>query len=291
MIRSKGEAVFDALNALFMVLLGLIMIYPVAYVFGRSFMTDVERSARPFAILAQDWNFVGYQFIFSKESNVLNTYVVTIGRTVVGTFLNLIFTSFAAYVLSKKYYPLRKACTIFIVLTMWFSGGLIPNFLLIRSLGLMNNFWVYILPGLISPWNMLLLRNFFEQIPDSIEESAKIDGASEWVVLFRIILPLSGAALATIGLFYAVWHWNSWFDAMLYTSNRDMWTVQMLLREMVNNANLSNLLSASAAVETQPPSESVKLATIVVSTIPILCVYPFLQKYFVKGVMVGSVKG
>ena len=291
MIRSKGERAFNIANTIIMVLLGLVMIYPVAYIFGRSFMTDIERSARPFGIIPQLWDFEGYRFIFSKESNVLNSYVVTISRTIIGSILNLVFTSFAAYVLSKKYYPLRKVMTIFFIFTMWFSGGLIPNFILVRSLGLMNTFWVYIFPGLISPWYMILLRNFFEQIPDSVEESAKIDGAGDFTILFKIILPLSGAALATIGLFYAVWHWNSWFDSMLYTSNRSLWTLQMLLREMVNNANLTNLLDSSAAVEIQPPSESIKLATIVAATLPILCVYPFLQKYFVKGVMVGSVKG
>ena len=290
MIRSRGEKVFNIANIVFMLALGFVMIYPVAYVFGRSFMTDVERSTRPFGIIAKDWNIEGYKFIFSNQSNVPGSYAVTIARTLIGTVFNLLFTAFAAYVLSKRYYPLRKPVTILIVFTMWFSGGLIPNFLLIRSLGLMNNFMVYILPGLINPWNMLLLRNFFEQIPDSIEESARIDGAGDWIILFRIVLPLSGAALATIGLFYAVWHWNSWFDAMLYTSDRSMWTVQLLLREMVNDSNMANLLSASATVEVQPQSETVKLSTIVASTIPILCVYPFLQKYFVKGVTVGSVK-
>lgn len=289
--QTRSEKIFDVFNVIILVLLCILMLYPVLYVFGRSAMSDMERAARPFAVIPGVWDFEGYKYILKSGSYITNAYMITILRTVIGTFLNTFFTAIFAYVISKKYYPLRLPLTAMVVFTMWFNGGLIPNFLLVRSLGLYNNFWVMIVPGLISVWNLLILRNFFAAIPDSLEESAKMDGANDMVILFRVILPLSAPAIATIALFYAVGHWNAWFDALIYINRRELWPIQVFLRELVRSVSAVSLLDAMTEVEKVPPSQSVVYSTIVVATLPILCVYPFIQKYFVKGVMVGSLKG
>ena len=205
--------------------------------------------------------------------------------------MNLLLTTLMDYPLSKKYYPLRKPVTALVVFTMWFSGGLIPSYLLNKTLGLLNSFWVYIFPCAINAFNMVIMRNFFMQIPDSLEESAKLDGANDLVVFARIYIPLSTASIATITLFYAVFHWNMWFDSMLYMNRKDWWTMQYTLRMLIDSANVTDVATIGSAMDNIPPAETVRMATIVVATVPILCVYPFLQKYFVKGMLVGSVKG
>jgi ABC-type glycerol-3-phosphate transport system permease component len=176
---------------------------------------------------------------------------------------------------------------------MLFGGGLIPTYIVIRNTGLINSFWVYIIPGIMSVWNMLLIRNFIMGIPDSLFESARMDGAGELTTIFRIVLPLSTAALVTIGLFYAVGHWNSWWDAYLYTSKAELQPIQMVLRNILARASLTVKDAQSAAVlaDLKAPTRSIQNAAVVVTTLPILLIYPFLQKYFVKGVMVGAVKG
>ncbi|MDL2318755.1 carbohydrate ABC transporter permease [Eubacteriales bacterium OttesenSCG-928-A19] len=289
--QTRGERVFDFFNVIFMVLVCALFIYPLLYVLSRSVMSDAERVARPLALIPHAFDWAGYKMVLSSNSNLLNSYWVTIRRTVIGTLVNLLLTSMLAYVISRKRYSLRTPLTFMLAFTMWFDGGLIPTYLLNQSLGMVNNFWVYILPAAISPWNCFILRNFFASLPDSLEESAHIDGASESVILFRIVLPLSKAALATVGLFYAVWHWNSWFDSMLYMTNNKLWSLQYILRQIIASANTSDLVAATTDASINPPTEMVRMACTVVATVPILCVYPFLQKYFVKGMLVGSVKG
>jgi len=289
--QTRGERIFDVFNVIFMLLMCAVFVYPLLVVVSRSVMTDAERVARPLALIPQTFNWSAYQMILSKNSNLLNSYWITIERTVFGTFVNLLLTSMFAYVISRKEYPPRKTLTFMLAFTMWFEGGLIPTYLLNQSLGLVNNLLVYILPMAISPWNCLILRNFFMTLPNSLIESAKIDGASEGTILFRIVLPLSKAALATVGLFYAVGHWNAWFDAMLYMTNNKLWTLQYILRQIVASANTSDLVAASTDASINPPTEMVRMASTVVATVPILCVYPFLQKYFVKGMLIGSIKG
>lgn len=291
MREKTGDKIFTIFNALLMVFVCLIMIYPIVFVVGRSLMTDAERALNPLALFPANVDFTAYKFIFMRGSYMINAYAVTIARTIFGTFMNMVFSCLFAYVLSKKDYPLRIPLTFLVIFTMWFKGGLIPDYLLMRSLNITNTFFAYIFPGLISAWNMLILRNFFMSIPDSIEESAKIDGANEIGILFKIILPLSSAALATISLFYAVWHWNSWFDAVMFVSNRKLWTVQVFLRQIIQSVQAMDLVEPGATIENLPQAESIQMATIVVASVPIICVYPFLQKYFVKGVMVGSLKG
>ena len=288
---THSERVFLLVNDIIMILLCLVMIYPVLFVAGRSVTPDIERALHPLRIIPATFDFSGYSFIFSSGSNIVNSYRTTMLRTLVGTSLNILLTTLMAYPLSKKYYPARKAVTALVVFTMWFSGGLIPSYLLNKTLGLVNSFWVYIFPCAVNAFNMIIMRNFFMQIPDSLEESAKLDGANDLVVFFRIYLPLSTASIATITLFYAVFHWNMWFDSMLYMNRKDWWTMQYTLRMLIDSANVTDVATVGSAMDNIPPAETVRMATIVVATLPILCVYPFLQKYFVKGMLVGSVKG
>lgn len=288
---SKGEKVFNVVNTIVMVLVCVVMLYPVLMVVGRSLMSDIERATHPLRLFPTKLDWSGYKFILSPNSNIGRGYLVTIARTVIGTCLSLVVSSLLAYPLSKKEYPGRKVITALIVFTMWFSGGMIPNFLLIKSLGLMNSFWVFILPMTVSAYNMIILRNFFMQISESLEEAAKLDGAGDFTIYSRVYLPLSTAAMATIALFYAIAHWNSWFDALLYINDQKLWPMQYILRQLISSTSVSDIASAAAVSDKTPAAETVKMATIVVSTVPILCVYPFLQRYFVKGVLVGSVKG
>ena len=288
---TRGEKIFLVINNIVMVLLCAVMLYPVLFVVGRSVTPEIERALHPLRLIPSTFDWSGYRFILSSGSNIINSYMTTIMRTLIGTMLNIAVTTLLAYPLSKSYYPPRKVLTALIVFTMWFSGGLIPSFLLNKSLGLLNNFWVYILPGMVNAFNLIVMRNFFSQIPDSLEESAKLDGANDLRVFFSIYLPLSTAAIATITLFYAVYHWNSWFDSMLYMNRKEMWTMQYTLRQLIDSATVTDITVVGSAMDVIPPAETVRMATIVIATVPILCVYPFLQKYFVKGMLVGSVKG
>ena len=222
-------------------------------------------------------------------------YKNTIIRTVIGTVLQLFFTSMGAYVLSKRFFPHRTFWTLFIVFTMFFSGGLIPNYLLVKELGLLNTYASMILPGLISAYNMVIIRNYFQSLPEEIEESCLIDGAGRVRIFLQFVLPLSKPILATVALWLAVGHWNSWFDVLIYISDDTKFTLQIVLRRIILTGSkeiLDTSAAASAAQnESVVSSEGLKAACIYVTTLPILCAYPFVQKFFVKGIMIGSLKG
>lgn len=222
-------------------------------------------------------------------------YKNTIMRTVVGTAASLLFTAFGAYALSKPYFPHRTFWTLLIVFTMFFSGGLIPNYMLMKSLGLLDNFAVQILPGLVSAYNLTIMRNYFQSLPEEIEESCAIDGAGRFRIFFQFVLPLSTPILATVALWLAVGQWNSWFDALIYFTNEEMFPLQVVLRRILITGTQQMLESAqvdaSLMEEVQASAEGLKGAAIYVAMLPILCVYPFIQRYFVKGIMVGSLKG
>lgn len=226
---------------------------------------------------------------------IWNGYKNTIFRTLVGTVSQLLFTAMAAYVLSKKYYPHRTFWTFFFVFTMFFSGGLIPTFLVVKNLGLLDSYASMIIPGFISAYNMVIMRNYFQSLPEEIEESCMIDGAGRFRIFFQIVLPLSKPILATVALWLAVGHWNSWFDVLIYISDDTKFTLQIILRRIIITGSkeiLDTTASAySAEQESMVSSEGLKAAAIFVTTLPILCVYPFVQRYFVKGIMVGSLKG
>ena len=222
-------------------------------------------------------------------------YKNTILRTVAGTAIQLFFTAMGAYVLSKRYFPHRTFWTFLIVFTMFFSGGLIPTFLVVKSLGLLDSYAVMILPGLVSAYNLTIMRNYFQSLPEEIEESCMIDGAGRFRIFFQFVLPLSMPILATVALWLAVGHWNAWFDVLIYISDETKFTLQIVLRRIIITGSKEILdTTASARSVTDEPlvsSEGLKAACIYVTTLPILCVYPFIQRYFVKGIMVGSLKG
>jgi len=291
--RSKGEIVFLVLTYMFMVALSITILFPFWNIFTLS-VTGAGVSTTRFYFWPPVTTIANYLRVFDSR-HIWVGFANTFHRTILGTLLTLLFTIHIAYPLSKKNFPHRNFWTLLIVFTMFFSGGMIPDFILVRQLGLINSRWAMIIPGLISPFNMIIMRNFFMNMPDSLEESARIDGANDIVILYRIILPLSGSILATIALWTAVGHWNAWFDNLVYITDASRIVLQVVLRRVVleGSQQLINMQGAAAVdtgLQTITP-ETIRAATIMVATVPILCVYPFLQKYFVKGVMVGSLKG
>lgn len=288
---SRGERIFEIFNYTFLILLALVFIVPLLNVLVNSFISEAEYARRGnFILIPQEPVLSAYQFLLGRGSVVVNAYMITLFRVIVGTFLNLLFTASLAYVLARRDLPGRTALTLFVFITMVFSGGLIPTFILIDNLGLIDNPWVLILPGLINPWFMLIMRNFFMALPQELEEAAIVDGAGPATILFRIVLPLSLPSIATIGLFYAVAHWNAWFDAAIYMKDIHRMPVQVILRSILQQA-LMNDPEAFINIQVMPPTVAIQSAMVVISTLPILVVYPFLQKYFVKGALVGSIKG
>lgn len=274
-----------------LILAAVITLYPFLDVVFSSLTSSKElvENAKSILAIPKHPTLDNYRYVLSGNS-IFRAYGVTIFRTVVGTMLNMTITVLTAYPLSKKFLPGRSVLMQIFFFTMIFSGGMIPTYLVVKSFKLINTIWALMIPSLLNVYNMIVMRTSFEGIPEDLEDAAKIDGCSEWKTLFRIVLPVSKPTLASIGLFYAVWHWNSFFDVVLYITNRDLWPLQTLLREVVLTMSMAELNANLADVAT-PPSSSVIAATVMVSTIPILVVYPFLQKYFVKGVMVGAVKG
>lgn len=272
-------------------LIALACVIPFIHVIAASFSTPELLTTAGFVLWPVGFSLETYHYIFSTGT-VFQCLGNTIFITVAGTAVNMIMTVLMAYPLAHNYLPGKKVINFLVVFTMMFSGGMIPNYLIVRGLGLINSYWSVILPGAINAFNLIVLRNFFAQIPASLEESARMDGCNEFRILVQIILPLSMASLATITLFYAVAHWNSFQQPLLYLNDSEKWPIQILLRQMVILASGAGLGDSGAMEESYVvPQQSVRMAVIVVSTVPILVVYPFLQKYFTKGVMVGSVKG
>lgn len=290
---TTGEKAFNVFNIIFMIAMMFVMFYPMWHVLCASFSDARLLSAHTGVLLWPEGYSVTAYKLMMKNPMILKGYGNTIFILVFGLLLNMIMTCLAAYVLSRRNVMLNRVITIFIVFTMYFSGGLIPTYLNIKSLGLMDSLWAVIVPGAISTYNMIVLRTGFASVPESLEESAKIDGASSIRILWQIILPLSKATVAVICLYYAVSHWNSWFSAMLYLNERELFPLQLILREILIQNDTSSMVTAMdvGAGDSSFVSETVKYAVIIVSVVPILCVYPFIQKYFTKGVMVGAVKG
>lgn len=294
---STGEKVFNVFNILFMIAMMFIMFYPMWHVVCASFSNPRLLAAHEGVLfIPKGWSLIAYDLMMENPM-ILKGYGNTFFVLFFGLLVNMIMTCLAAYVLSRRNVMLNKPITLMIVFTMYFSGGLIPTYLNIMQLGLLDSLWSLIIPGAISTYNMIVLRTGFASVPESLEESAKIDGASSLRILWQIIIPLSKATIAVICLYYAVSHWNSWFNAMLYLSEREKFPLQLILREILINNDTSsmvgeaNMAGQGGAGEASFVSETVKYAVIIVSTVPILCVYPFIQKYFTKGVMVGAVKG
>ena len=292
--KSTGEKVFDTLNVVVMVLFCLTIIFPFIQQIVISFSPPGEANAISLHLYPKKPTLDAYKRIFLGGA-IYNAYFWTTIKTIIGTFLTVTITAMIAYPLSKKWFYGRKLWMGLVVFTMFFNGGLIPNFLLVRNLHMNNTIWSLIIPGLCTAWNIIIIRNFFMAMPEELEESATIDGANDIIIFFKIIIPLSTPVLATVTLWTMVGHWNAWFDAMIYITNGKIKVLQLLLRETLANANqMSGTDKTMVDVEMlgqEYTPESVKAAVLMLVITPIMCVYPFLQKYFVKGIMVGAVKG
>ena len=288
--QSKVDCIVTILIYIILVIIGLMTLFPFMDVVFNSLTSSKELVENAKAVIAipKHPTLENYKYVLSGNS-IFRAYGVTVFRTVVGTLLNLVITVMTAYPLSKKFLPGRNVLMQIFFFTMIFSGGMIPTYLVVKTFKLSNTIWALIIPSLLNVYNMIIMRTFFEGISEELEDAARIDGCSEWKTLLKIVLPVSKPTLASIALFYAVWHWNSFFDVVLYITDRKLWPLQTLLREVVLTMSMAEL-NAQMADVAAPPSSSVIAATVMVSTVPILAVYPFLQKYFVGGMMIGAVK-
>ncbi|GBF72450.1 ABC transporter permease [Paenibacillus sp. 598K] len=277
------------MNYAFFILLSIVTLYPFWYTLVGSLVPFEEFADQALLLLPRYVTFQAYEQIF-ETSTIPNAYGITAFSTIVGTALNLLFTSIGAYVLSRRNLPGKMIFFTAILFTMLFSGGLIPIYLTLHSYGLINNVWVYILPSLINTFYLIIMKTSFHSIPDSLEEAAEIDGCSHFGILFRIFLPLSLPVLATLGLFYAVDRWNELFTALFFITDTDKYTLQAVLYNMLTSVDTTTQNVITTDRENMA-TEQVKLATIIVAIVPILLVYPFLQRFFIKGVLIGSVKG
>lgn len=288
-LKDNGRG-FRFVNGVFMVLVAVIMLYPFLYVLFASLSNPNALIRHRGLLLApKGFNLGAYKLVL-RNPNILTGYMNTILYVCVGTTINIVMTVLSAYVLSRKDFLFRRPLMFFAIITMYFSGGMIPLYLQVVRLKIINTIWAIVLPTAMSTYNLIIMRTAFEAIPPSLEESAMLDGANEWVTLIKIIVPLAMPTIAVMLLFYSVGIWNSWFNAMIYLQDRALYPLQLILREILI-ANDTSSMTAGLAGDVVPIAESVKYATIMVATLPILCVYPFLQKYFVKGVLVGAVKG
>mgnify|MGYP000381903016 FL=1 len=286
---------FDWINYAVMVLLAFIMVYPLWYCVAGSLNEGMDYLRGGVFLWPRKWTLANYKAVF-LDSAILNAFWVTIWKCLVGTVTSVLCTAMVAYAITRPKLRLKKLYIPFIMLTMFFSGGLIPYFILIVDLGLYDSFWVYIIPTMFSAYNMIIIQSFMRELPSELIESAKLDGASEYRIFFQMILPLSKPVLATIALFTVVTHWNSYFDSMMYTSSQELQTIQLFLKKVITDPSVSRGLGSAATIAIPDQAATltpqvVKLATMVVTALPVVCIYPFLQRYFVKGVTVGAVKG
>lgn len=286
-LNISSEKVFDIVNNLLLVLIAVIIVVPLWNIVISSFSSGKALAEGGFIFFPKEYSLENYRTVL-RDSSIWKSYLISIAKTVIGVITHLFFCSMVAFAMSKQYLRGRKLYTAMGVITMFFSGGMIPTYLLMKNLGLLNNFMVYILPQLFSYYDMVILMNFFRQVPPSLEESAQIDGAGVWTVFLRIILPLSKPALATIALFNGVYQWNDFMTAKLYITNKDLYPVQMKLYEIIVQQQTQTMSVGSFVMETT--TKGVQLATIVITTVPIVIVYPMLQKHFVSGMMLGAVK-
>lgn len=286
--RIVGAAIYILLT-----LILLAVLYPLVFVVSASISDPLSVSKGEMWLFPKDLSFIGYERIFSNPE-IWTGYINTIVYTLVGTFLNLVMTIMAAYPLSRKDFSGRHVMTAYIVFTMFFSGGLIPTYLLVKNLGMINTMWALIIPGAVSVWNIIIMRTFFQtSIPNEIQESASIDGCSNLQTLWKIVIPLSMPVIAVMILFYGVGHWNAYFNGLIYLNDRDKYPLQLFLREILIKSEVDNMAgSMDLSVQNHlMETEAIKYAIVIVANLPVLMLYPFLQKYFTKGFMVGAIKG
>lgn len=283
---------FDILNVIFFIVFSLITIFPIWFVIVGSFNNGVDYTAGGVYFWPREFSWDNYTVVLN-DMRIWNGLKITVLRTVIGTISGLLFQSIVAYAISRPELKFRKLFYNFNLFTMFFSGGLIPTFMVIKMIGLLDSFWVYILPGIYSVYNMIILSSFFRGIPAELRGAAYMDGAGEYTIFFKIFLPISTPVLATVGLWLIVGHWNTYLDAMYYVTDESLYPLQYVVLRIINESS-----QATSGSTSLPPSifenvspKTVSYAAMVISTIPILCVYPFLQKYFTEGITVGSVKG
>ncbi len=287
---TKGEKIFNVFNILFLGFIALICVYPFMYTLTMSFSSATAAARDGLHIFPTEFVLTSYEMVFNNP-DIITGYFNSVVRTVLGTVLSVLACSLAAYPLARKEMSHRSMFTFLVVFTMLFGGSMVPNYLLIRNLGMIDTVWALILPMLIPAFNVIIIKNFFQSIPESLSESAKIDGAGDWCILFRIYMPLSKAVLATVALWTSVAHWNAWFDALLYITDDKKQVLQTFLQRIVIQSSTEMMeLGVTDTNVIEFTSETIKAATIIVTILPILCVYPFVQKYFVKGIMLGGVK-
>jgi multiple sugar transport system permease protein/putative aldouronate transport system permease protein len=296
MIKRKdplSDTIFYTLNNGLMIFLLVLYLYPLIYIVAASFSDAVAVAEGRVFLWPVGFNLDGYAAVF-RNTNVIRGFLNSTIYTITGTTINLAVTMFCAYPLSRKDLPFRKAITLLFAFTMLFGGGMIPSYILLQRLGMLNTIWAMIIPGAMSVYNMIIARTFIEtSIPHELLEAARIDGCSDIRYFFQIVLPLSKAVLAVLALYYAIGHWNSYFNAFLYLTNRALYPLQIILREILimNSVNTNMLLDPATMAAMQNIRELLKFSLIVVSSLPVLCFYPIAQKYFIKGVMIGSIKG
>jgi putative aldouronate transport system permease protein len=285
--NTRAGRAFDVLNIVLLTGVGLLAVLPFVYVLAGSFATELEITTRPFFLWPNQFTTTSYESILSSDV-IVRAFVTTVVVTFVGTLVQLALTVTMAYPLSKMDLPGRRTILSLVIFTMVFSAGMIPTFLVVKDLGLLDTYWALILPMAVNPFSLIIIKNFFQQLPNELEESAKIDGANELQVLRHVVLPLSKPVLATFALFYAVGIWNDYLSPLLYLSDTGKWTLQMILRQVTAAASLS---AEEMSSDVPPPAQGIKFAVVIIATIPVLLAYPFLQKHFAKGMLIGSVKG
>lgn len=289
--RTKGEVIFSVINTVFMTVMAVVTLYPLWHVLMASISVPTRIMAhRGLLFTSLGLSNEAYVQVF-KHPLLIRSYLNTVFYVLVGTTINMVMTFHGAYVLSRRNVYFKKHIMIMITITMFISGGMVPDYLLISGLGMLNTPWAILLPGAIGTYNMVMMRTYFQGIPYELEESARIDGATDIRILYQIILPVSTPIIAVIALYYGVGHWNSWFNAMIYLTDRKLFPLQLVLREILIEGSMDALEDTAINSSWKAVEETLKYATIIVATVPILCVYPFLQKYFDKGVLVGALKG
>ncbi|WP_248930677.1 carbohydrate ABC transporter permease [Paenibacillus hamazuiensis] len=288
--KNWSNRLFHTLNYSALLLVSIIMFIPFLYIVSVSFAAPEEVVKGGLLLFPTHFTLGAYKYIFSTDTMV-RSILVSIYITVFGTFINLLLTSLTAYPLAKGYLRGRRTFLIMVLITMLFSGGMIPTYFVVKAFGMIDTYWSLMIPGAISAFNLIVLKNFFQQIPDGLEDSAKIDGCHDIGILFRIVIPLSMPAMATFGLFYAVGHWNAFFNAIMYINDSQKFPVQVILRQIIILSQDQIGDTASQQDPTDYLPQTIRMASIVIATIPIALVYPFLQKHFAKGVLLGSVKG
>lgn len=289
-LESRNDRIFKVFTVTIILIITAACLFPFLYIVSVSFSGKNPVMRGEVFLWPKGWDLSAYRTVFNNQA-LMRAMRFTIVLTLVHTVICVIMTVMAAYPLSKPDLKYKTPILLFILFTMYFSGGMIPGYLNIKQLGLIDTFWVLILPGCLSTYNMILMKSFFQAMPREMEESAFVDGANDAIVLVRIILPLSKAMLATIALFYAVGRWNGFMDALLYVNDGNMFTIQLRLRMIIQASQVSTLIEDIPEVKNDVIADTIKAACLVFSMIPIMIVYPWLQKYFVKGVMIGSVKG